>query len=713
MAGNARSGFLLDCLALAVLTLTALYLFYEPAHYIGLGLDSMEMAAVMESHGLPWIAVHWFAGRPFHCVPYKLAAWLGSGAVTGYNFFQFACLLTSACFVYALVRLMATGLYLWAYAAACLKLVWSANWDIFDNSCLPIYFAETCLWLALLVFAALAKRPLKISPLTLAAGGLVSTCLLLAAGTYQTCWGPLLLAPLALLYVAGGAGHVRSNRRVFLIWYAAASAGVLFALYHYLRVTVPQQATFSPAGILPRLLRGLYAALVTSIESPLRFDPGYGIWYRTFVPVVFLFTAVLLILGRRHPPGRSPLAPQVRLLMASLPWVLVSILPPLVVYEPVYGSRHLHFAAVGTIGLLIGGLGILSAVLGRAGTVLAVIGAVPLFAGSLQMVASHGKRTTATSIEHQRFFHQLTRSVPTVREGTVVLLERTPSNWAHTDFTMTWIFRALTGTKRTVFLTDNPGLSAVPGGATVWVETAVDLSDPVVRTPPLEYHIKFPADVTNVPRLLPSAARQEVHQHSLLVLRWDPVFQRLRVTRRREARAPIGHKWSRLAQVLFRGRESWSDRTTVVVNHQLTPYFADTDPVRSLYPFHWFHTSSAVGALDGGARTLEYGPRLQCHKVSVNGEAALHLSVPARPQAAFRVEFDVEAASAAQLSIRHDPEGGDLWTFPPAMAPAWVSPPLPPGFHRLILDAPSGQVQIVNPRFTLEPAVARVDSPAH
>jgi hypothetical protein len=74
MADTARSGFLLDCFALAVVTITALYLFYEPAHYIGLGLDSMEMAAVMESQGLPWFSVHWFAERPFHCVSYQLAA---------------------------------------------------------------------------------------------------------------------------------------------------------------------------------------------------------------------------------------------------------------------------------------------------------------------------------------------------------------------------------------------------------------------------------------------------------------------------------------------------------------------------------------------------------------------------------------------------------------------------------------------------------------
>lgn len=561
-----RAPRLADALAAGTLLLIAFAVFFHPAQSIGLGVDSMEMVSVMEYHGMPWIALHWFGGRPFHPVAYKLAAILGAGSITGYNVFQFSCLSISALLVYALIRIVSGTASHWAYAASCLKLVWAAKWDLFDNSCLPVYFAETCFWLALVLFALLTSGRTLARTAQAGAGIVMSGCVLLAAGTYQTVWGALLLGPLAVLFVPHGFSRWWANRNALLAWYLAAGGGIAFSLYHYLRVPVHQSdVTASPLTLLARLAQGMYAALVTTYWLPFRFQAIHPVSVWTLLAAGLLFALGLLFLGVAH-HSRRPVSPlPIRLLLVSVPWIVVSILPPLVVYTPAYGTRMLHFAAAGSIGLALAALSLMPALAGRLGRLTSTVALVWLFTGSLKLAIANGHLVASKSIEHQRFFYQFTNLVPAPPEGAVFLFESKPSEFPYNDFSLTWILRALTATKTTVAISDNPAISPSEVEGEISVHTAVSLREPVLKLPPQPYYLKIPVTATNAPAMLPDATLQGVRADSLVLLQWDRGSHTLSFSPRHPGLRPVEGRRSRLAEALFRGREGWAGAPRVAV----------------------------------------------------------------------------------------------------------------------------------------------------
>lgn len=189
-----------DLLAVCFLAAGAWYLFFTQARIITLGFDSLQIVAAMQNFGIPSLPSTWFAGRPFLGLPWNLAAQWGGGSMAGYNLFQCWTLLLSSILVYTFVRLLTGEARFWAFAAAALKLAWAANPETFDNSGLAIYFVEMLFWLAITLWLAKAQGLLRGAAAT-AAAVVMTLCLVVVAGTYQTAWPGILLAPAGLILV--------------------------------------------------------------------------------------------------------------------------------------------------------------------------------------------------------------------------------------------------------------------------------------------------------------------------------------------------------------------------------------------------------------------------------------------------------------------------------------------------------------------------------
>lgn len=523
------------------LGLIAGVLYFSQVTRLSLSLDGFLAAYLIK------IGDYRDPSRPFLELGWQLATMLTGGSVSGYNGFMFSCLFFSALLVYALVWTLLPRQPVWALLASTLKLVWSANFEVFDNSGLAIYFSESLFWLACWLYTCLTLERIQLSQFKVFFTSLVMTVsLFIVVGTYQTSWPVVILVPLALL----GFKVMRwrkSRAYLLFLWYLTALP-MMFWSFLQLGQSDSANKAFQEIPHLPeilnRLLAGLWAATGQSLAAP--FAPT--LTYTTFglsafvVLIILVFTVLLAWTGLQSwPELQKQPAKQISyvillLVLLSLAVVTATLLPPLVIHLPSYGTRVMHWPAIGTI------LGVVAILAGLyrmhrwvGGTLSAVL-ALFLVAGMAQQTYNIGNHYASNSFLNRRFWEDLSIEAPKIDEGTVVLMDGPPLGIATDDRFSTWVLRALTAeTHMTFFITDSkPQFD--PQSLTYTITSVVDLENKQPLISPRRY-LRDPV----FPIKLAKPQTFQVPAHLVVWVRWDWVSRRLQVVPKQSAMERLHH----------------------------------------------------------------------------------------------------------------------------------------------------------------------------
>ncbi len=398
-------------------------------------------------------------GRPFVGLGWYIAVALGGGSVSGYYVFLCSCLLFSAMLVYGIVRLLVPKQPVWALLAGMFKLIWIANFEISNNSGLAIYFAESLFWLAVFLYTLLCVRRRSQVVIEVLALSLMVACLVIVVGTYQTAWPLVLLVPLSLV----GLGVIQWNDRrayvLFSLWYLPAIA--MMAWCASLSYSYVSQVSPSLQEVFQRVLIGMWAATGESLLYPFASGPHFTSGSNAILILLVLLFAFLLIWfclksfpELQKQSGRRMVRTLLVLVFISLLILIGSVVPPSLNYSPEFGSRHMHWPAIGTIVAVVAALAGLCRVKVPVGGALSLVLAFVLFSAMIHQKYDDGIARSERSFSNRRFWEDLIEELPKVEEGTVVLMEGPPVGVALSDIFGTWVFRALTETQTTFFVSE-------------------------------------------------------------------------------------------------------------------------------------------------------------------------------------------------------------------------------------------------------------------
>lgn len=444
-----------DLLAYVLLGLIGGTLYFPLVDRISQSYDGFLMSYLLETGDLLPYNVDEVKepGRPFVGLGWHISLWLGGGSVSGYYIFQFTCLVFSSLLVYAVVRVLIPRQPVWALVAGGLKLVWIGNFEIFDNSGLPIYFVETLFWLAVLLFVRRCVRPERLSRDWVAFVG-IAICLVPVVGTYQTAWPVVLLVPLSLLGLGVMVWEDRRTWRLFFIWYLSAIP--MMAWCASLSVSYADKKYPGSSEIFHRVAAGAWAATGESLLFPFTPAPHLVLELNPFAVLGVIGFAVLLVWfgmgsfpAMRTTTRRQSVFAVLILLSISLAVVIGSLLPPAILYPPNFGTRLIHWAAIGTIILLVTVLACLFRWKAPVGGIVSLAMAFVLFATTFCRAHSVGNFLADSSLGNRRFWEDVVIEIPKVKEGTVILMDGPPLGLSVTDAFGTWVFRAMAETDDT------------------------------------------------------------------------------------------------------------------------------------------------------------------------------------------------------------------------------------------------------------------------
>jgi hypothetical protein len=263
-----------------------------------------------------------------------------------------------------------------------------------------------------------------------------------------------------------------------VLWYAGAI--VSMAVFLSRLMLSPTLSTLAdgyvsardPAIWLGRVAQGTETVLIGALDVPLRhllnfaaaragLEPATASQYVPLASARSL--AALLVVGvclvaavcwrRQRAHVRSFGARILLALGAGFVLIIAALLPPTLNSEPAFGTRFLQFASYGTIVVLIS-LGIAAERLLRRPVLVASVAAlvVVLWGFYLDSVGSYYGEVGRQS---RRFFYQLRTELPSVEDGTVVLLQDSPHSGDVYEHVTSMILRTFTGTHTSFLLSDS------------------------------------------------------------------------------------------------------------------------------------------------------------------------------------------------------------------------------------------------------------------
>jgi len=502
---NYKNLFLENVFVLSLLSVLSYLLYFQRIPKFSLSLDGFFYTYLQYLNQLSNFSLIGPKdyGRPFLGLAWNLALLLGGGAVDGYNYFMFTCITLSSIFTFWLLRLiLGCKLRLLTFLIALLKLVWSCNYEIFDNSSLAIYFAEMFFWLALLCFTLL-----KLHLLRGFGSGFVYLVMLIAIviplGIYQPIWAFILLFPILINWQKPGV--FKSQKHLALLaWYipAIVTISVCYA-------TSREFAGRNFPGIpifFERFVLGVKAATIDSfltvflkLSLNLKATP---LWFTVLILTTLVVACYLL--GRHelklnHQEFNQRESLPYELAGASLFLIAIGILPFCLIAVPAYGSRYIHWAAIGSIMLLLSLVTYLLQQNHRIARFMALLLiCILIFIHTLE-IWQIGNLYEINVYAYRRFWTGLLSALPSISEKTYVVFDQPITNMATVDYTCTSILRNFTGTKETFCFTEsNPSYS--DDKSSVILTTKLDLNHTETGTlASSEYFANAPAKPVKLP----------------------------------------------------------------------------------------------------------------------------------------------------------------------------------------------------------------------
>jgi hypothetical protein len=561
--------------SIVMLAIVAWQVFFRVAPLVGYADDSWTPSYMLYRGTLPVInldvsdqyAMPYQDRRWLYEVPYHLARFLGNGDVTSYNVFLYTCYTLTAMLVYVIARLLLGAWSPWALVIALLKLVYPASFEVFSSAMLPsagwgeLMMAVAALCLVLL----LRMRSPRIIRMALFALMLVAVPF--PAGTYETTWLLLLLAaPLLVLAVALREGRGWRSLRGWavapvVVWYVGALASMAVVAGRVvfsptMRYLVDSYASArEPSVWASRIALGSWTALsgvfdatsghlltwlLTQLGAERTILEYYGKWASAtaFVPLAAVGVGVIAVVGwsrRRELDGGSF---WLRFLLGALAGVLLlvaAVAPPTLSADPVFGTRSLQFTSYGVV-ILVVSLFIAAERLFRRPVVAASLAALLFVCWGfyLDSVATYYGEVGRQS---RRFFFQLHELLPSMQEGTVVLIQHAPTSGDLHEHVTTMVLRAFTDTHTSSMLADSMvGLADAAPQPFVRVVACSNLNGPPDSAFERGYWAIQPCavDLAN-----PSTPAQDIARDRVIWLNWDLATQTLGLDKSRSAMGRI------------------------------------------------------------------------------------------------------------------------------------------------------------------------------
>jgi hypothetical protein len=525
---------------------------------------------------MPYQDRRWLYDLPFH-----LARLIGDGSVTSYNVFLYACHTATSVLVYFVVRVLFPDRPGWALLAGLLKLVYPASNDVYSSATLSQEWGECVMLLAVLCLAIVLSRDRLRSSTRAVLLAVTFLAVMFPVGIYESTWPLVLLTPPLLVLTVGlrdgGSWRAIARRAVrpVVVWYAGAIASM--AVFIGRLVLSPTLSTSAdgyvsardPAVWLGRVAQGTETVLVGSLAVPLRhlFDftlARAGLEPTTagqYVPLASAKSlAVLLVVGlgivavvcwrRRTLRAPSFAGRTVLALGVGFGLIVVALLPPTLSGDPVFGTRFLQFASYGTIVVLISLAYAAERMLHRPVLVASVAAAVVVLWGFY--VDSVGNYYGEVGRQSRRFFYQLRTELPSVQEGTVVLLLDSPHSGDVYEHVTTMILRSFTGTHTSYLLSDAVvKIQDDPSQPFVRLTTCTNLDDG--PDPKFERgYWAMPPCVLDPEKYSASVHTSDIPRDRIVWLRWDAPSQMLHIEEQRSAMQRIdGDAHSDFGSLLF------------------------------------------------------------------------------------------------------------------------------------------------------------------
>ena len=531
-----------DLIAIGLLALIGGLLFFPLVDRTSQSYDGFLLTYLLERGDLLLYNVNEAKepGRPFLGLAWHMAAALGGGSVSGYYAFQFSCLILSAILVYAVIRTLLPRQPAWAFLAAALKMVWIANYEVFDNSGLAIYFVETLFWLALLLYSRLIVRRERMPRVEILEVIVIAFALVVVIGTYQTSWLLVLLVPISML----GLGLLKWGRRrtVYLlsVWYFACLPMMTWCTI--LSLSYADRISVSPQEFFMRVLSGFWAATGESIYYSFAQPPGLPDFFfpggKSVYVILGVFTVawVWFSLGSFSELRKQSIGSTNRVLLflfsLGIVIVLVTLLPPSLRYLPTFGTRFMHWAGVGSIIAFVAVFAWLSRMKAPMSGVTSVVLAILFFSGTVCLAFNIASYRTENSLINRRFWENLILELPKVERGTVILTEGLMAGVVIGDAFGTWVFRTLTDTKRTFFVSETtPEYDPVSQTYEISSVLALDpegfSGEPMGDKPFYRRH--------DFPNVFDGPHVSHIPENRVVWLSWDLESRRLRVDPERSA----------------------------------------------------------------------------------------------------------------------------------------------------------------------------------
>lgn len=454
-----------NILFLLFLLLVSIELYFRHIDRLSLSQDGFLLTYFMQTGDLTAIDVKSVKdpGRPFLGLGWQLASLFGGGSVSGYNAFMFCSLTLSATFIYFIVRVLIPRQPIWAFLVSFLKLIWSANYEIFDNSGLSIYFSEALFWLAFWMLLILITKFEQLSRFErLLSLFIMIFSLCVTIGTYQTSWPLILLIPLVLIFYGEICLQIFTHQIFLAIWYVIAFS-VMF--WCYILIGQNYINTVSPplVEVVQRVLNGFWEATYKALCTPFAVVKGYSSYgitsLITFTTIIFSVFLVLFGVQSNTEFQSLSLKKMVRLLsqflLIGIVIILSSLLLPSLHWEPVYGNRLMHWTAIGVI---ISILAILAAVLKihpLFGGGISVIAIIIFVTEMMQQTYDVGNHYAFNGFKNRRFWEDLSTQLASIDEGTIVFITGSVSSISTNDKFSTQMLRYISETHLSFFITES------------------------------------------------------------------------------------------------------------------------------------------------------------------------------------------------------------------------------------------------------------------
>lgn len=436
-APRASSDWWRDGLAIAFLVATAISLSPPYIYAPGVATDIYSFLREAYNGDMPWGYLQ--SHRPFRTITWNVATFASGYSKFGLHVVAIVLHLLCSIMVYAIILQLLPFFRSLALAAAALRLTWTTHiLEGFDDLIIEALFPEFLFLLSTFLLLSINKDQPG-SYFLWSARLVMALLLFVAMGMYEQVWANIVLLPIIL--VISRAVSLRNNRSLLnlAVWYGAAAAFVILYVVYFDNYGKPPTTLEQP---------GKYLAIWLTITQVISFDAVQHLLSATkllagtsriWIPLAltFIFCCLYKLFERSQPIPNYSAPNTSRVFAAAAVWLSLSYIHIVVGLASNYGdvvtwgSRFVLSTSYPVIFLIIAtallSVGFLDRGLRTAGLRTASWGLPAIIASiyfvNTSLIVQGWKSIVPRGYYFEHIHRELTKAVPSVEPGTVLLIE--------------------------------------------------------------------------------------------------------------------------------------------------------------------------------------------------------------------------------------------------------------------------------------------------